>query len=685
MSAPFLLKIRQVSASPIGFVTSAMSTAYRGKPYRYRFTLIITPQPTSDPTKQFQYNARDIKVGHWFTTHTTGAAFQITSIESNTSATNIVVIGEDINLYNIASDPTKTGTAVGPNGDGICFDVAAVGLPLVGPLANGVMAPQVQANLQTRFIFEGRMKATGYMEEPPVGKLWQGAIPTWVEDVTKQTDAIVDLNRFVTKIAPKQPHYFSNYIFSFQNGSPWVNDYIDHTSETPYGDFGIKLANGVTSNEPKIVPAGTYVQAIKDFSFTTYISEPLWVGNAGTITYRVDNVVQTTLVLDSTDKTGTYTGGLTIASNGLKDGLWPEVSLSLGGAINANYATFEIEHSITGKKLIPFVLETEKTPVVTDYSLDILYEGDIKYLSGIPHIGTADNYTYDVYAKLSNIVGNAYPVKIAKLSGGILKDEYIAAGTFGSPEIFNKDHPEFTLAGALTPMEYNENVPAYSGPISLSAHSVFTTRTVPLKNVNMYFGPAQTIISESNEGLDPIVAPKRHLLASGATPVVGPINYASEYDSETETPAYEASVVGGVLKFDQTNYSEYYPVGPDYSDKDDTQYACFKLQGITNNLRLTVMGRFTEMYIKLPGINFDTPNATNGWFNATKQADFPPGSWPGSQLATDGCLRYIDVGSVYNLSFGSLSSSFSTENIILIRFVLKDGDAVTALYNNVSI
>ncbi len=681
VQTPMLLKIRQASYVPIGFVTADIDPLLVGIAFRYRVVLSVTPQTTSDPTKR-QYDGRDVKVGQWFTTRSDGSALKILSIIGTPTATSVTVTAEDENLFNLKIDPSGFGNGIGPNADGVLFELSEVGLPVIGPMAVSVLPFTTQANLQSRFIKEGRLKAggggSGVMQDPPFGDITDGAIATWVADETPQSDAINDLNKFLLRISPDQPYRFSEYTHTFQDGSPLINDYIDRTSNNPYAKSGLRLARNVVATGYN---AGDYVQAVRSGAFTTTVSDSLWVGNTGTIKYSIDGAVVTTRNLSNTDSTGSYPGGLDIVSNGLKDDVWPEVSVSMRGAVTGDFHTISLEHSLTGRKTIPFVIETAKNPTVTG-NLLFNYTGEIVYHSGIPHVAEKGNYAYTVTAQINQCVGTSYPTRLAVINGGLIDNFEIQPGMLDLPAIFNKNHGAFTMFGTFTPTEQAE-VESYSGPITITVHSAFESASAPLANVNMFFGPTASNISEGPVGVDEeIIRPKRHLLPTGARPVV-PANilYADNYDS-TAIYNYEASVVGGKLKFDKTDYRTYFPVGPNLTGKNNEQYACFKLQGVTNNLSLTINGTFDEMYVKLPGVDFALPNTTNGWFDANKQADFAPGSWPGSDFAGDGCLK-SNAGGIRTLSFGVISSAFATDNLILIRFVLREGQEITSIYNNV--
>jgi len=119
------------------------------------------------------------------------------------------------------------------------------------------------------------------------------------------------------------------------------------------------------------------------------------------------------------------------------------------------------------------------------------------------------------------------------------------------------------------------------------------------------------------------------------------------------------------------------PVGPNYFSKNPTQYATFALQKISSNITITFAGSIpTEIWVKLPGLTNSMPNAINGWWNGTRNFDFATGLYPGVTGASSSCLSNIN-GSSYTLTFGSLSSASSTQNVILLRFGLTANQQIT--------
>ena len=146
---------------------------------------------------------------------------------------------------------------------------------------------------------------------------------------------------------------------------------------------------------------------------------------------------------------------------------------------------------------------------------------------------------------------------------------------------------------------------------------------------------------------------------------------------------YEATVRGGVLRHDQTDYSSgYLPVGPDYSSgRGGAQY--YQIQLITPNVstfNISYTGNIAGCWVCMPDNSTWTTSLsnTNGWadmFNEYVGSGVPRNIDPG--CAYGGVMD--DNGGTFTCTFGTESSSNDTNNRILIRWRLDGGDSITAM------
>ena len=147
---------------------------------------------------------------------------------------------------------------------------------------------------------------------------------------------------------------------------------------------------------------------------------------------------------------------------------------------------------------------------------------------------------------------------------------------------------------------------------------------------------------------------------------------------------YEATVRGGVLRHDQTNYSTgYLPVGPNYSSgRNGTQYYQVMLQQANiSEFNITVTGSYGGCWVSIPDNSGWTTGLsdTNGWanmFTAYSGSGVPRNAAPGCASGT------VMSGSsgTFKCVFGTESSSnASSPYRILIRWRLDLGDSITAM------
>ena len=147
--------------------------------------------------------------------------------------------------------------------------------------------------------------------------------------------------------------------------------------------------------------------------------------------------------------------------------------------------------------------------------------------------------------------------------------------------------------------------------------------------------------------------------------------------------AHEAIVVGGVLKHDRTDYSSgYRPEGPDLSSRNvDPQYAEFEIKrsGVSQ-FTISYTGSCSGCWVTMPNNTaWNTSlSGTNGWadmFQAYKGSGVPTSAEPG--CSSGGVMD--NNGGSFTCVFGTESSSNDTENSILVRWKLAEGQSITSM------
>ena len=113
------------------------SSIYNGYPYIFECQISLIPESTSDDQitpLPYIYGADNISVGMWFGLPN-GYSYKIVDIVSVASDDIITLKIQDVNLYNLYSDPGQNGeNAPAESQTGIIFQLDETGLPIFGSL-----------------------------------------------------------------------------------------------------------------------------------------------------------------------------------------------------------------------------------------------------------------------------------------------------------------------------------------------------------------------------------------------------------------------------------------------------------------------------------------------------------------------------------------------------------------------
>lgn len=511
---------------------------------------------------------------------------------------------------------------------------------------------------------------------------WQpGAVP--LADDMPVSEGIDRINEVLGKLVPTQPPDFPNGVLSISNSS----------GSAP------RLATGVTDNTGDNVYApGASVTRITATGVSSFAFNDVGPGDSGTLSAWVNDISVADYTLTGSGDNGIY-NGLQIADQ--KDypvstpGFWKSVDVSLNGlAVPVGIDKVQVVHSGAGQTAEVYFVRDAMTaaPAVSAGSVVETTQGTLAYSSGVPHYGTGAVLT--VGASFTNLSGETY-------YGG--SDTFTVSGENGIINAQSYDYPALgitvppprqkTSATAITPVtvSVNGNVHAVgrvqgaaknvngSGSAILSATNVLVKRgAAPAGKVDEMSVPATGMgsIPNGNNAVSVV-------LADGDTPAGA---YAP-WDPTTLLPTYSASVVAGVLKHDQTDYTNYLPSGPNYSvGRSGPQYRTWMFQRASRStFRIAVTGAYAGCWVKLPGVSDTQPNAPNGWWNAFQAYDGAgiPGE-AGDPAAGCALGSVMNGGSgTFTITFGTQSSTNATDNVVLIRFRLNAGQQITALsYSN---
>jgi hypothetical protein len=132
---------------------------FTGFPYKWQVSLTVEPLSHGSPStpSPYIYDGMDIKVGDWVATSDQGFAVRIYEIVSATS-TLVVANVEDVDRFNIMTDPNFSGVGIGPDGSGYVFQVDSENNPILGPGSAFYMGVTFQTDLIARFNYRNYLK-----------------------------------------------------------------------------------------------------------------------------------------------------------------------------------------------------------------------------------------------------------------------------------------------------------------------------------------------------------------------------------------------------------------------------------------------------------------------------------------------------------------------------------------------
>jgi len=132
-----------------------------GYPYRWQVQFNIVTISTSELPNQ-QFDGADVKVGQWYA-QSSGFSWRIVEIVSVASNTEMVVVLEDVDLYNLSSDPAQSGNNQPlPQSNGVIFSLSEDGNPILTYLSSLTNLQSISYWINDAL---GRFEYTNYYEE----------------------------------------------------------------------------------------------------------------------------------------------------------------------------------------------------------------------------------------------------------------------------------------------------------------------------------------------------------------------------------------------------------------------------------------------------------------------------------------------------------------------------------------
>jgi len=529
----------------------------------------------------------------------------------------------------------------------------------------------------------------------PTGGFKTGAFT--INNTDKTKDSINELNNILGKLVPSPPDTINGVSIS-----------LTGTAGNGRLCAGFTPTNNTGGSAPV---AGTqYTRNTDSTVTTTYITE-YGPGDSGTVTGFVNAVGVGNTTLTTGNNDGTYSA-IQIANNedasnstrntGIASGFYQIYDLRMVNGASPdgyNLAKFTQGSSTTGSVYWYEDPSTVGAPVITFGNVQYPSSPTLSYSSGIPHYTESTNNNFTYVMTVTNASGDMYTQNSFVNSDG-------QTSAFQNPG--SKSYTNF--ASGTNPPARNYGVG--TGVTTLIAQTPRNIHATVTSNIFTSFDASTPYGSQSNQRVgfttdfnimgttadftnnvdeDAIECTVGSLTGGSATRVPGisaadnPSQSGASYSwgggSAGSIATYEATVRGGDLRHDQTNYSTgYLPVGPNYSaSRSGSQYFQFQfIQSSISEFQISYTGSLAGCWVCMPDNSTWTTSLSgvNGWadmFQAYKGSGVPTTAEPG--CASGGVMD--TNGGTFTCVFGTESSSNDSNNRVLIRFKLTSGNSIS--------
>lgn len=453
--------------------------------------------------------------------------------------------------------------------------------------------------------------------------------------------------------------------------------------------------------------AGDQIKRNTDGSITTNKISDIGPGDSGEIEVKIS---ENSYGVSTTMATGTQVvdfQGLKITDNkdasqstrdtGIPAGFYQTYDIQLVDAAlqNETNGLHYVQYSHAGAQTQKaYFYEDESnpgSPTLITSSIYLPTSPNYNYSSGIPHYSNSvdNDFSYSLIAQ--NLSGEMY----------IQNQLASSSQTTGFSHEGNKNYTDF--GDGTNPPAPNfgvgvnkiASVSQYPRDLHTSVSSnQFSNWTIttpygsvskrPSTNLtyNIMGGTARTdVIDEDNIAVS--ISAGANATRVGDVTGDNPTTNPQDWVPLATPAAHEAIVVGGVLKHDRTDYSDgYRPVGPDLSSRSvDPQYAEFDIRrSAVSQFTINYTGSASGCWVSMPNNTAwqNSLSGTNGWadmFQSYRGSGVPTSAEPG---CSSGGVMDNDGGS-FTCVFGTESSSNDSENRILVRWKLSEGQQITSM------
>ena len=364
-------------------------------------------------------------------------------------------------------------------------------------------------------------------------------------------------------------------------------------------------------------------------------------GDSGTVTLYVNGANTVAYTLTSSSANGTYTSGghsLVISDSvdygsktpGTAQGFWRSFDCSANGTVSNGWNELYISHSGASTTNTPFWYYDDSAPGTPTFANPSIVPLSVSYsnTSTVPHYNSSTTFRLGV--DCSKLSGDTFPTSNTFFTG-------TAGGAFAAPA--SNTYPTVGITYPLA-----RNLYVTSGSVTVNTTAAITTgfgssSTGPSVTVdNSYTTGSQVfttalastvLYKTGNTSSNTVIAGEDNIyfgstvgtgttaayriVNPGATDTPAYANGATAFDS-TSGPlqTYDATLVAGTLKHDQTNYATgYLPVGPNLSSgRSAPQYFTFKfVRTSLSKFDIQFTGNTAGVWVAAPGTVIDSTSS----------------------------------------------------------------------------
>ena len=644
------------------------------------------------------------------TTGTFGGDLTITG-NLNVQGTTVTVNKEIINQTEtvtgqftanagIASVNTTTGSIVVTGGLGVSGNVYSTGVYDKG-IELLAYANTINNTAQAAFNAANNVSAIGntiVLGSNTAGLLVSNAVSLTTS--TSITNGIAEINQILGKLVPSAPATFPG-----SYGTLTITGLVG-----PYLMANFTQQDNTNLSTSPVVSGGTAVSPLRTSSYTTSTIYLINTQSGDVMSVYKNNAISGTKTMTAgATNAGTYgdlhiltnvdyasTGSISYAN------FWYSANVNASGTVANGWNTVYITDTSGTKTANATWYYDNSSPGTPTFSNTVMVPGSVSltYSSNVPHYNSST--TFNLSTAVNKLSGDMYP------NSSTLLNSYSAGGAFNAPTSVS-----YATAGVSTPLARNLYVSSGSVTVNTTSSIISgfgSSSSGPQAYVNnsyntgyVTYSPANTVLyktgtSSSMEETNITIGSTIGVGSGSAYRIVNPGSTDTPSYSGSEAAfnsqtgpfyAYDATIVGGILKNDTTNYSTgYLPVGPNLSSQNANQYFTFKfVRTSVSKFNIEYTGTIAGLWVALPGSVIDTSSGLNGW--TSMGTAYAGSGYPGTNSGGNGSNSCALGGTAvlgssvtngsYTCTFGTVSSSSTATNEIYVRIKLTAGQSLTAL------